>query len=163
MDAASSPSASEPSASDRPSARADGSWMAWTAAGMAGIWVAVLVISLGAPDMVTGSEQEHFPVAALSTWLWGLVSTGAFVWAMGKLRGNATRQPIWIGLTVATLIVWSVATILSVSLPRVETGTDPTRIPVGAIVAPMAAAALTVLAGITAGVFFRPPDATTNP
>ncbi len=36
MDAASSPSAS-----DRPPARADGSWMAWTAAGMAGIWVAV--------------------------------------------------------------------------------------------------------------------------
>jgi hypothetical protein len=137
--------------------------MAWTAAGIAGIWVAVTVISVVAPDMVTGSEQEHLPVAALSTWLWGLVSTGAFVWAMGKLRGHATRQPIWIGLTVATLIVWSVATILSVSLPRVETGTDPTRIPVGAIVAPMAATALTVLAGITAGVFFRPPEATSNP
>jgi hypothetical protein len=158
MDAASSPSAA-----DRPSARADGSWMAWTAAGIGGIWVAVTVISLGAPDMVTGSEQQHFPVAAASTWLWGLVSTGAFVWAMGKLRGNATRQPIWIGLTVATLIVWLVATILSVSLPVVETGTDPTRIPVGAIVAPMAATALTVLAGITAGVFFRPSDAITNP
>lgn len=157
MDAASSPSAS-----DRPPARADASWMAWTAAGMAGIWVAVLVISLGAPDMVTGSEQEHFPVAAASTWLWGLVSTGAFVWAMGKLRGDATRQPIWIGLTVATLIVWLVATILSVSLPVVETGTDPTRIPVGALVGPMAATALTVFAGITAGVFFHPPEATSN-
>ena len=158
MDAASSPSAS-----DRPSARADGSWMAWTAAGMAGIWVAVTVISLGAPDMVTGSEQQHFPVAALSTWLWGLVSTGAFVWAMGKLRGNATRQPIWIGLTVATLIVWLVATIVSVSLPVVETGSDPTRIPIGALVGPMAATALTVLSGITASVFFRPTDTTTSP
>jgi hypothetical protein len=155
--------ASSPSASDRPSARADGSWMAWTAAGMAGIWIAVIVISLGAPDMVTGSEQQHFPVAAASTWLWGLVSTGAFVWAVGKLRGNATRQPIWIGLTVATLVAWLVATILSVSLPRVETGSDPTRIPVGALVGPMAATALTVLAGITASVFFRPPEATTNP
>jgi hypothetical protein len=63
MDAASSPSVS-----DRPSVRADGSWMAWTAAGIAGIWVAVTVVSLGAPDMVTGSEQERLPVAALSTW-----------------------------------------------------------------------------------------------
>ncbi|HEU0041814.1 MAG TPA: hypothetical protein VFQ15_05630, partial [Jiangellaceae bacterium] len=53
MDAASSPAVS-----DRLSARAAGSWMAWTAAGMAGIWVAVTVISLGAPDMVTGSEQQ---------------------------------------------------------------------------------------------------------
>jgi len=32
--------APSPSASDRQSAVADGSWMAWTAAGMAGIWVA---------------------------------------------------------------------------------------------------------------------------
>jgi hypothetical protein len=153
MDAASSPSAS-----DRRSALADGSWMAWTAAGIAGIWVAVTVISVVGPDMVTGSEQEHLPVAALSTWLWGLVSTGAFVWAMGKLRGNATRRPIWIGLTVVTLTVWLVATILSVSLPVVETGSDPTRIPIGAIVAPVAATVLTVLAGITASVFSRQPE-----
>jgi hypothetical protein len=153
MDAASSPSAS-----DRRSALADGSWMAWTAAGIAGIWVAVTVISIVAPDMVTGSEQDHVPVAALSTWLWGLVSTGAFVWAMGKLRGNATRRPIWIGLTVVTLTVWLVATILSVSLPVVETGSDPTRIPIGAIVAPVAATVLTVLAGITASVFSRQPE-----
>jgi hypothetical protein len=137
---------------------ADASWMAWTAAGIAGIWVAVTVISVFAPDMVTGSEQEHLPVAALSTWLWGLVSTGAFVWAMGKLRGNATRRPIWIGLTTATLTVWLLATILSVSLPVVETGSDPTRIPIGAIVTPMAATALTVLAGITASVFSHQPD-----
>ena len=150
--------ASAPSASDRRSARADGSWMAWTAAGIGGIWVAVTVISLGAPDMVTGSEQQHFPVAAASTWLWGLVSTGAFVWAMGKLRGSVERRPIWVGLTVATLTVWLVATILSVSLPVVETGTDPTRIPIGALVAPVAATVLTVLAGITASVFFRQPE-----
>jgi hypothetical protein len=153
MDAASSPSASH-----RPPARADGSWMAWTAAGMAVIWVAVTGISLGAPDMVTGSEQDHVPVAALSTWLWGLVSTGAFVWAMDKLRGNARRRPIWIGLTVVTLTVWLVAVILSGSLPVVETGSDPTRIPIGAIVAPVAATVLTVLAGITASVFSRQPE-----
>jgi hypothetical protein len=142
----------------RRSALADGSWMAWTAAGVSEIWVAVTVISVFAPDMVAGSEQEHLPVAALSTWLWGLVSTGAFVWAMGKLRGNATRRPIWIGLAVATLTVWLVATILSVSLPVVETGSDPTRIPIGAVVAPLAATVLTVLAGITATVFSRQPE-----
>jgi hypothetical protein len=137
---------------------ADRSWMAWAAAGIAGIWVAVTVISVFAPDMVTGSEHERLPVAAFSTWLWGLVSTGAFVWAMGRLRGDAMRRPIWIGLAVTTLVVWLVATILSVTLPIVETGSDPTRIPVGAIVAPMAATVLTALAGITAGVFSRPPE-----
>jgi hypothetical protein len=34
------------------------------------------------------------------------------------------------------------------------------RIPIGAFVGPMASTALTVLAGITASVFFRPPEAT---
>ena len=88
----------------------------------------------------------------------GALSTGAFVWSMGKLRGDATRRPIWIGLAVVTLTIWLVAAVLSVSLPVVETGSDPTRIPIGAIVAPIAATVLTVLAGITASVFARPPE-----
>jgi hypothetical protein len=87
-----------------------------------------------------------------------LAATGAFVWAMGKLRGSATRRPIWIGLTAVTLAVWLVATIVSIALPVVETGSDPTRLPIGAMVSPVAAMVLTALAGITAGVFARPPE-----
>ena len=140
------------------SATADGSWMAWSAAGIAGTWVAVVLISTLAPDMVTGSEQEHMPVAAATSWLWGLISTIGFLWAMSKLRGRASRRPIWIGLATATLVLWLAATILSITLPVVETGTDPTRLPIGAMVAPPAAAVLTVLAGVTAGVFASTPD-----
>ena len=140
-------------------AMADGSWMMWSVGGLAGIWTAVVLISILAPDMVSGSEQEHLPVAAFGTWLWGLVATGGFLWAMGKLRGNGSRRPIWIGLAVATLTVWLVATILSITLPVVETGSDPTRLPIAAMVTPIAAAVLTVLAGIIAGVFSRPPQA----
>ncbi len=144
---------------DQRSAIADGSWMAWTAAGIAGIWVAVALISILAPDMVSGSEQEHMQVAAFGTWLWGLVATGAFLLMMGRLRGSATRMPVWIGLSVTTVAIWLVAAILSIALPVVETGSDPTRIPVGALVAPIAAAVLTIVAGITASVFARPPTA----
>ena len=132
--------------------------MAWSAAGIAGIWVAVVLISTLAPDMVTGSEQEHMPIAAATSWLWGLISTIGFLWAMSKLRGRASRRPIWIGLATATLVLWLAATILSITLPVVETGTDPTRLPIGAMVAPPAAAVLTVLAGVTAGVFASTPD-----
>jgi hypothetical protein len=136
---------------------ADGSWMAWTVAGVAVIWVAVALISVFSPDMVSGSEQEHLPVAAFATWISGVVGTGAFFWMMGKLRGRVTRRPVWIGLSVTTMAIWTVATILSIVLPVVETGSDPTRLPVGAMVAPVAAAMLTALAGITANVFSRPP------
>ena len=132
--------------------------MAWTAAGIAGIWLAVVLISLLAPDMVTGSEQQHLPIAAFTSWLWGLIATIAFLWAMSRLRGSASRRPVWIGLTAATLLLWLVATVLCATLPVVETGTDPTRIPLGAIVPPIAAMVLTVLAGVTASVFARPPE-----
>jgi hypothetical protein len=104
-------------------ATADGSWVLWTVAGIVGIWVAVALISLLAPDMVTGSEQQHLAVAAFGTWVWGLI-----------------------------------ATILGITLPVVETGLDPTRLPIGAMVAPIAATLLTALAGIAAGVLSRPPE-----
>jgi hypothetical protein len=147
------------SGSSERTAMADGSWVAWSVGGLAGIWTAVVLISFLAPDLVTGSEQEHLPVAAFTTWLWGLVATGGFLWAMARLRGSASRRPIWIGLAVATLTVWLVATILSLTLPVVETGSDPTRLPIAAMVTPVTAALLTVLAGIIAGVFSRPPEA----
>jgi hypothetical protein len=56
-------------------ATADTSWMLWTAVGIGGIWTAVLLLSLLAPDLVSGSKQEHLPVAAFTTWFWGGVGT----------------------------------------------------------------------------------------
>jgi hypothetical protein len=137
---------------------ADGSWVLWTLAGIAAIWVAVTLISLLSPDMVTGSEQQHLPVAAFGAWFWGLAATGAFFWGMGRLRGNAARQPFWVGLAVATTVIWGIATVLSITLPVYVTGSDPTRLPIGAMVSPVAAALLTALGGIAAGVLSRPPE-----
>ena len=131
--------------------------MSWTAAGIGGIWAAVLLISLFSPDLVSGSEQEHLPVAAITAWFWGGVGTLVLLLAMGRLRGRPSWRPIWVGLSVATLVIWTVATILAVTLPVIETGTEPTRIPVAAIVAPVAAAMLTALAGTVANVFRAGP------
>jgi hypothetical protein len=146
---------SHTSPQDRQVITTDLSWMLWTAIGIGGIWVAVLLLSLLAPNLVSGSEQEHLPVAAFMTWFWGAVGTMVFLWAMGRLRGNAMRQPIWIGLTVVTIALWTLATILAITLPVFETGSDPTRIPVAALFAPPAAAMLTALAGVVTTVFRR--------
>ncbi|HEY8526766.1 MAG TPA: hypothetical protein VIL48_17480 [Acidimicrobiales bacterium] len=129
--------------------------MAGTAAGIAGIWLAVVLISVLAPDMVTGSEQQHLPVAAFATWLWGLIATAVLVVAVGRLRGRLTHRPVWTGLAVATVVVWAVATVLALAGPRFETGTDPTRIPLAALIAPVAATVLTALGGVAAGVVAR--------
>jgi hypothetical protein len=142
---------------DRRAATADPSWMLWTAIGVGGIWVAVLLISLLAPDFVSGSEQEHLPMAAFTTWFWGGIGTLVFLWAMGRLRGSAMWQPTWIGLTVVTLGIWAVATVLAIALPVFETGSDPTQIPFAAFFAPVAAVMLTALAGMVTNVFRRGP------
>lgn len=144
---------------ERRAATADGSWMLWTAIGIGGIWVAVLLISLLAPDLVSGSEQEHLPVAAFTTWFWGGVGTLVFLWAMGRLRGEAGWRLTWVGLSVVTLALWALATILAITLPVVETGSDPTQIPFAAFFAPVAAAMLTAIAGAVTSVFRRGPDA----
>jgi hypothetical protein len=72
---------------------------------------------------------------------------------MSRLRGSARWQPIWIGLSVATLGIWALGTILAITLPVMVTGSDPTRIPFAALFAPPAAAMLTALAGTVASVF----------
>src|SRR5512133_3573448 len=97
---------------DHRATTADLSWMLWTAIGIGGIWIAVLLISLLAPDLVSGSEQQHLPVAAFATWFWGGVGTMVLLWAMGRLRGSARCQPIWIGLSLVTLGLCALATIL---------------------------------------------------
>ena len=141
------------STGDRWAGTADGSWMLWMAIGTAGIWVAVALISLLAPDMVSGSEQQHLPIAAFITWVWGAIGTGFFVWSMGRLRGSERWRSTWIGVSVVTLIVWTVATIIAISTPEYVTGSDPTRMPFGAIFAPVGAILLSALAGILANVF----------
>ena len=147
------------SAREQRATTADGSWMLWTSVGIGGIWVAVLLISLFSPDLVSGSEQEHLPVAAFTTWFWGGVGTLVFLWAMGRLRGDAAWRPTWIGLSTVTLALWALATILAISLPVVETGSDPTRIPFASFFAPVAAAMLTAIAGAITTVFRRGPNA----
>ena len=129
--------------------------MLWTAIGIGGIWVAVILISLLAPDLVSGSEHEHLKVAAFGTWFWGGIGTLVYLSAMGRLRGDATWRPTWIGLTIVTLGIWALATVLAIVLPVVETGSDPTELPLGAFIGPVAAAMLTAIAGAVTNVFRR--------
>jgi hypothetical protein len=49
----------------------------------AAVWIAVGAASLFAPDMVTGSLQEHLPIAALTMWLWGAIATGFILRRVG--------------------------------------------------------------------------------
>ena len=76
---------------------ADRQWMAYTAGALVVIWVAVLVVSVFAPDLVSGAQQDHLPIAAFGTWLWGAVGTAAVLWTMSRLRDDPTARPLWTG------------------------------------------------------------------
>ena len=53
------------------------------------IWLAVLILSVASPDLVTGSldNRNALPVGAFINWLWGILAT------VSVLRGNRFPSP----------------------------------------------------------------------
>jgi hypothetical protein len=123
--------------------------VAWTAGAVGAIWLAVLLISLFSPDLVSGSEQQHLPIAAFIAWFWGAIATVVVILFGALLRRAAA--PVWGVAPAATTIgIWVVAVLVSVFAPTLETGTDPTTIPLAAMIAPLAATLLTGVAYLLA-------------
>ena len=106
-----------------------------TATAVASIWVSSALVAVFAPDMVSGSEHEHLPLAALTVWLWTLTAT-AYV-LMGARRTTSVT------LVVGVAAVWAAVFVVAVAAPTMVTGSDPTEIPIGALLAPAVGALAT--------------------
>lgn len=115
----------------------------WTAVAIAGIWLAVAMISIFAPDNVSGAEHEHVPLAAILTWIWGVIASRNVLTAMVRRRRSAGIAGDARLLALAVVPIWAAATLVAVFAPVLVTGTDPTRFPIAAVVAPIAAMILT--------------------
>jgi hypothetical protein len=100
--------------------------------------------------MVHGSEQEHLPIAALTSWLWGSVASAFVIIAVviGHGRSLDNRHVAWFLIALATIAIWGAVTIVSISTPRLVTGTDPTKIPLAAMISPVVG---TVATGFVSG------------
>lgn len=118
---------------------------AWIWMTIAVIWVAVLIMSMGSPNLEFGDEPTVINVAIIFDWFWGLLGT------VGVLRLTLFRRPNeagwgqdiaypWILGVVGTM--WIIAALAAINLPVFEYG-DDIVVPVAAIVAPIAAAMLT--------------------
>jgi hypothetical protein len=103
--------------------------------GVAAIWTCTAVTSLLAPDMVTGSEQDHLPIALMTAWLWACV--GSAYALMTPKRGSRS------GWTVSVVVIWALMALVAIFAPVMATGTDPTSIPLAAMIAPPVAAVVT--------------------
>jgi hypothetical protein len=103
---------------------------------MAAIWIAVIITSIFAPDFVSGSQQEHLKIAASINWLWGALATMSLArWAR---RERGAPRSAWRVVGWGTTVIWLVVVVATLAGPVFETGSDPTQIPLIAIIAPIA-------------------------
>ena len=109
--------------------------LASPATAVTAIWLCSALAAVFSPDMVTGSEHEHVPIIAFTIWFWTLAAT-AYVMLASRAGTTAT-------LTVATTGVWAAVLLVCLAAPLTETGTDPTQVPIGGIIAPLVGALAT--------------------
>jgi hypothetical protein len=103
-------------------------WWDRPATAVVSVVAASTALAVMAPDMVTGSEQEHLPLAALTIWPWTAAAIGYVVMAG---RGRSARD-----LVVSVSLTWVLVAVVAIAVPSLITGTDPTQIPLAALVAP---------------------------
>jgi hypothetical protein len=111
--------------------------------------VATLFLSVLAPDMISGSQQEHLPLAAITGWLWAAAASG-YVLRAARGREGSDDPARWVNLEVSVVAIWVVVALAAVLAPQLVTGSDPTRIPLAAIIAPVAGMVATGFAALHA-------------
>lgn len=102
---------------------------AWWLVAIGSVILSVTLASIFSPDLVTGFVQEHLPLAALTSWLWGAAAIGyiAFV-------GPGRTTP---SLALSVAVLWFAVAATCIAVPDFVTGSDPTRIPLAALIAPV--------------------------
>jgi hypothetical protein len=118
----------------------------WLSSGIAiaGIWLAVVLAGVVAPDFVSGSPQEHLKLVPGSDWIWGLIATSFVVLAVLQgIRFGVTNPAPWYVLAAGVVAVWAGVLYVTATAPVAVTGTDPTRIPFAALGVPILGVFLT--------------------
>jgi hypothetical protein len=113
------------------------------------IWLAIAAASIWSPDMIAGSNHERLALVAATDWFYAAIATGLVLMAFGRRSRGATGS-LWLGFTIAIVSIWSVVALISIFAPTMQTGTDPTTIPIAAFVAPIGGVIATAFASVFA-------------
>jgi len=119
-----------------------------TSVALLAIWAAVILASIYAPDMVTGSNHEHLQIAAFAGWPWAIVASGMVLLASGVSRRADEALGAWVVFGLAVVLAWVAVLLTSIFAPSMVTGTDPTTIPIAALTGPIFACLVTAFASI---------------
>jgi hypothetical protein len=116
------------------------------AVAVGGLWLAMALSSVFAPDLISAS-QDQVPIVALTIWPWGAVATGFVLF--GAAFPTRDRMARW-GLPVAVLGIWGAVALVSIFAPSIVAGSDGTIVPVAGLFSPVAGALATGYACLAA-------------
>jgi hypothetical protein len=116
------------------------------AVAVAGLWLAMALSSVFAPDLIS-ADYDHVPIVALTIWSWGAVATGFVLF--GAAFPARDRMARW-GLPVAVLGIWSAVALVSIFAPTIVVGGDGTIVPVAGLFSPVAGVVATGYACLAA-------------
>jgi hypothetical protein len=112
------------------------------------IWASATLAVVFAPDLVTGSNQEHIQVAMFLVWPLAVVATGMVLLAAVVSRRAGEAAGPWAVYAVLNALAWLGAAVAGIYVAPMVTGTDPTTIPIASIVAPIFSVLVTAYASI---------------
>ena len=119
-----------------------------TAVALFAIWAAAIIAAVYSPDMITGSNHEHLQLAMFFAFPLAAVATGMVLLAAGVSRRASEAPGPWTVYALLTAIAWAGYAVASVFVSPMVTGTDPTTIPLAALIGPAFAVLVTAYASI---------------
>ena len=141
-----------------------------TAIALGCIVVSGILGSIFTPDMVTGTQHQHLPIAAFVGWIFDLVAIGMVVpVAIQGIRAEVTDQAPWTMLGFGVGAIWLAVMVVSIFTPVWVTGTDPTEMPIWGLFSAIAGVVLTgIVCNFVKTTSFQPVEskagsATTTP
>ena len=130
-----------------PQPEAEGSRYRFAALAVGGIWGALAAASIWSPELISGTDQTRVPIAAFTDWFYALIATGLVLLAFSRRTPDLPRSA-WAAFTLLISGIWLVVAIASIWTPDLVSGTDATRVPIGALVGPIAGVLATAFASV---------------
>ena len=125
----------------------EGARYRFAAMAVCGILGASAAASIWSPDLISGTDGTHVPIAAFTDWFYAVIATGLVLLAFSRRTPDLGRSS-WAAFTLVISGIWLVVAITSIWTPDLISGTDPTRVPVAALVSPIAGVLATAFASV---------------
>ena len=111
------------------------------------IWISAVVAAVYSPDMISGANHEHLQLAMFFAFPLAAVASAMVLLAAGVSRRTTEAGP-WVVYAGVNVVAWAGYAVASVFASPMVTGTDPTTIPLAAVIGPVFAVLVTAYASI---------------